>query len=412
MPNENLQTIDETVSAFLRTLSGANKSAATITAYRTDLQQFAHFLTETNCLITTPADITRTDVMEFLSYLATQGNSGTTRARKLASLRAYVRFLDIQDLLTKDPTLGVQTPKKERGSRTALRADEYTKLLSLAGANPSDYAILQVFLQTGVRVSELCALTRADLDFEARQIQSWQGLQFVPEIRDRLLNWKSGFFHGAAVSLGSFEVAFADAVASSAVLAMGEGAEGKPAALVPYDLAREAYTRQLWAFEGFTSYYDDLTLVRSGVIGVDSYLELLGRTVTAVLRVPGRQRQSVAESSFDTGFNVQALLRAIFCNDAFYATALPFGAGVTKSVKWPVDYAIGSMRLLGMKFAGSNKYIPGGRCNGALTAHIDGDRVCLVLARTFYAHRGYTLPAVRVGRVRRAELGGRRKRER
>ncbi len=60
-------------------------------------------------------------------------------------------------------------------------------------------------------------------------------------------------------------------------------------------------------------------------------------------------------------------MRAIFCNDAFYATALPFGAGVTKSVKWPVDYAIGSMRLLGMKFAGSNKYIPGGSFNGALT---------------------------------------------
>ena len=72
----------------------------------------------------------------------------------------------------------------------------------------------------------------------------------------------------------------------------------------------------------------------------------------------------VAESSFDSSFNVQALLRAIFCNDAFYATALPFGAGVTKSVKWPVDYAIGSMRLLGMKFAGSNKYIPGGSFTG------------------------------------------------
>ena len=40
----------------------------------------------------------------------------------------------------------------------------------------------------------------------------------------------------------------------------------KPAAFVPYDLARENYTRQLWAFEGITSYYDDLALVRSGVI--------------------------------------------------------------------------------------------------------------------------------------------------
>ncbi|MBY0276032.1 DUF1800 domain-containing protein [Candidatus Binatia bacterium] len=75
----------------------------------------------------------------------------------------------------------------------------------------------------------------------------------------------------------------------------------------------------------------------------------------------------VAESSFDTTFSVQALVRAIFCNDAFYATAQPFGLGVTKSVKWPIDFAIGSMRLLGMKFAGSNKYIPGGSYTGILT---------------------------------------------
>jgi len=73
----------------------------------------------------------------------------------------------------------------------------------------------------------------------------------------------------------------------------------KPASFVPYDLAREAYTRQLWAFEGITSYYDDLALVRSGVLEPASYLELLGRTITTVLRTPGRRRQSVAESSFD-----------------------------------------------------------------------------------------------------------------
>jgi predicted metalloprotease with PDZ domain len=73
----------------------------------------------------------------------------------------------------------------------------------------------------------------------------------------------------------------------------------KPAAFVPYDLARESYTRQLWAFEGITSYYDDLALVRSGVIDAKSYLELVARTVTTVLRNPGRFRQSVAESSFD-----------------------------------------------------------------------------------------------------------------
>ena len=73
----------------------------------------------------------------------------------------------------------------------------------------------------------------------------------------------------------------------------------KPEVFTSYDLSRENYTRQLWAFEGITSYYDDLALARSGVIDATSYLELLGRTVTGVLRTPGRSTQSLAESSFD-----------------------------------------------------------------------------------------------------------------
>jgi predicted metalloprotease with PDZ domain len=73
----------------------------------------------------------------------------------------------------------------------------------------------------------------------------------------------------------------------------------KPAAFTPYDLSSESYTGLLWVFEGITSYYDDLALVRSGLITEKSYLELLGRTITRVLRGGGRLRQSVEESSFD-----------------------------------------------------------------------------------------------------------------
>ena len=73
----------------------------------------------------------------------------------------------------------------------------------------------------------------------------------------------------------------------------------KPAAFVPYDLAREAYTRQLWIFEGITSYYDDLALVRSGVIDVRRYLGVVGRSITTLLRTPGRGVQSLADASFD-----------------------------------------------------------------------------------------------------------------
>ncbi len=73
----------------------------------------------------------------------------------------------------------------------------------------------------------------------------------------------------------------------------------KPAAFAPYDLSRENYTSLLWLFEGFTSYYDDLMLVRSGAISEADYYALLGKTVGGVLRGSGRLKQSVAESSFD-----------------------------------------------------------------------------------------------------------------
>ncbi|MGU7783835.1 M61 family metallopeptidase [Burkholderia sp. PU8-34] len=73
----------------------------------------------------------------------------------------------------------------------------------------------------------------------------------------------------------------------------------KPAAFVPYDLAQENYTSLLWLFEGFTSYYDDLMLVRSGLMSQDEYFAALGRTIGGVLRGTGRLKQSVAESSFD-----------------------------------------------------------------------------------------------------------------
>lgn len=73
----------------------------------------------------------------------------------------------------------------------------------------------------------------------------------------------------------------------------------KPAAFAPYDLSRENYTSLLWLFEGFTSYYDDLMLVRSGAIGEADYYALLGKTIGGVLRGSGRLKQSVAESSFD-----------------------------------------------------------------------------------------------------------------
>ena len=73
----------------------------------------------------------------------------------------------------------------------------------------------------------------------------------------------------------------------------------KPRDFERVDFGRENYTRLLWFFEGFTSYYDDLLLLRAGLIDAPRYLRLLAKTLSAVLATPGRRLQSVAESSFD-----------------------------------------------------------------------------------------------------------------
>jgi predicted metalloprotease with PDZ domain len=73
----------------------------------------------------------------------------------------------------------------------------------------------------------------------------------------------------------------------------------KPAVFTPYRLDRRNHTRLLWVFEGITSYYQDLFLIRSQLIGTKAYLQRLGEQLTRVYRTPGRMRQSIAESSFD-----------------------------------------------------------------------------------------------------------------
>ena len=73
----------------------------------------------------------------------------------------------------------------------------------------------------------------------------------------------------------------------------------RPAEFTRYDYQSENYTRLLWFFEGFTSYYDDLLLRRAGLIDDAAYLKLLTKTINQVLQAPGRHVQSVAQASFD-----------------------------------------------------------------------------------------------------------------
>jgi site-specific recombinase XerD len=158
-------TLEKGLATFLNALSGKNRSAATLRAYATDIAQFIAFLHANNVSIHSPADVEKIDVMEYLSALAKRALTGIARARKMSAIREYFRFLEGVGMIAKSPTTGIETPKREKNGRQVLRPDEYTKMLSLAEANPRDYAVLQVFLQTGIRVSELANLRIEDLDF-------------------------------------------------------------------------------------------------------------------------------------------------------------------------------------------------------------------------------------------------------
>lgn len=157
-------TFDDSVAAFLRYLVAENRSPATLTAYRADLTQFIHWLTE-NTLVTAPSAVSRVDIAEFLADLGSAELSGQSRGRKLAALRSYFAFLIDRGLVPASPAAQVPKPKAEKRGRTYLSQDGYRQLLALSAGNPRDYAILQTFLQAGVRVSELVSLTVADVDF-------------------------------------------------------------------------------------------------------------------------------------------------------------------------------------------------------------------------------------------------------
>jgi predicted metalloprotease with PDZ domain len=73
----------------------------------------------------------------------------------------------------------------------------------------------------------------------------------------------------------------------------------RPRCLAEADLSQESPTPLLWFFEGVTSYYDDLMLLRCGLIDENSYLELLGETITRLLRTPGRHQQTLRDASFN-----------------------------------------------------------------------------------------------------------------
>src|SRR5512144_3304883 len=105
-----------------------------------------------------------TDVIaHYLSALDERGLRGSTRHRKVAAIKTFLRFLEREGELPVDFSSRIGWPEVSRDEPRALSQAEYTALLREAGHHPRDAAILELLLQTGIRLAELTALTVEDV---------------------------------------------------------------------------------------------------------------------------------------------------------------------------------------------------------------------------------------------------------
>lgn len=142
-----------------------NLAAKTVDAYAADVRDYLGELHERAVLVEAA---TREDVLEHMAWLARKGLAPRSRARHLAALRGFHRFLEDEKLAPADPTGDLDTPKHARKLPVFLTVEEVIALLeapdvkTLAGIR--DRAMIELLYATGLRVSELVSLSINDVN--------------------------------------------------------------------------------------------------------------------------------------------------------------------------------------------------------------------------------------------------------
>lgn len=163
-----MPTIVDSFLEYIRYEKGL--SDHTLAAYRRDLVQFHQFL-QSQKRSQDPREISKQDIMRFLSSQLDQGASHATIARKLSTLKTYYKFLILEGHCQNNPTIDLETPKIKRKLPVVLSIDEVDKLMEQPQVtNPlglRDRAMLELMYGTGVRVSELLSLQIEDVNLMA-----------------------------------------------------------------------------------------------------------------------------------------------------------------------------------------------------------------------------------------------------
>ncbi len=191
--NINIDGNPDFLNSFLDyTATILNKSPNTVKEYNYDLNTFLkyilyHFkmtdekdIKEINIkdmTIDTVAKITLDDIHSFLFFLANNYQSkAATRARKISSIRVFFNYMcNKKGLIEKNPAQNLETPKLDKRIPKYLTLDDSKKLLEAVKDiddrnNERDYAIITLFLNCGMRLSELVGINIKDINFNDQKL--------------------------------------------------------------------------------------------------------------------------------------------------------------------------------------------------------------------------------------------------
>jgi site-specific recombinase XerD len=186
-------TLSEAQEKFLQDrLIGRGFAAKTQRNYQIDVGQLCDFLQAT-CDITTVQQVRLRHLESYLSHLEQQGLTSATRRRKVAAIRSFFRFLQEDGHRAGNPAENLLPPERVDRQLRYLTEREYRRLLAVVGHDVRDAAIVQLYLQTGMRLSELARLRLTDVVLPAGQETTGRAHIRGRGRKDRTirLNWKA-----------------------------------------------------------------------------------------------------------------------------------------------------------------------------------------------------------------------------
>lgn len=157
---------------FKNFLKENKRSSSTIVAYSKDLEQLIAFLEEQQKYYV--EEIIKEDIEAFLAKLAKNGYTPKSVSRKLNSIRTFYRFIKSNGYQNANPSILISHPTYQLAAPRILTAIEYRALRDATQNDPRMYAVIELLLQTGIRIGELANLRLSDMRKESLDIRSFE----------------------------------------------------------------------------------------------------------------------------------------------------------------------------------------------------------------------------------------------